>query len=211
MLSPHELKQGFRFSKSFHGYSPAEVDEQLSFVMEQYSELYRANDELEKKLNIALAQIDGYRGDETSIQKALLGAQRAAEAIVTDAEERAKDLEEAANESCRKLIAQSADRIRQQYRILADLERRSSLLRSALLSRMAQEMEAIHALPADGGEDDLDKGDRDVLNEILGEMREQVLQKKQEETPPLMEPEEAELPDGILSMAEEAGNGTEEA
>lgn len=48
MLAPHELKNR-EFTKSLRGYSTVEVDEHIDFIIEKYSELYRENDELEKK------------------------------------------------------------------------------------------------------------------------------------------------------------------
>ena len=51
MLAPHELKNK-QFQKTFKGYNPQEVDEYLAFVLEKYTELYRENNELERKLRM---------------------------------------------------------------------------------------------------------------------------------------------------------------
>ena len=42
MLAPHELKSK-AFSKTLKGYSPAEVDDYIEFLIDKYTELYREN------------------------------------------------------------------------------------------------------------------------------------------------------------------------
>lgn len=77
MLAPHELKNR-EFTKSLRGYSTVEVDEHIDFIIEKYSELYRENDELEKKLRLTEAQLDAMKGEEESIRSALVNAQKQA-------------------------------------------------------------------------------------------------------------------------------------
>ena len=74
MLAPHELKNR-EFTKSLRGYSTVEVDEHIDFIIEKYSELYRENDELEKKLRLTEAQLVALKGVEESIRSALVNAQ----------------------------------------------------------------------------------------------------------------------------------------
>ena len=56
MLAPHELKNK-QFQKTFKGYNPQEVDEYLEFVLEKYTEAYRENSELERKLRIVVTNL----------------------------------------------------------------------------------------------------------------------------------------------------------
>lgn len=84
MLPPHELKNK-TFTKSMRGYNPVEVDEYIEFVIEKYTEIYRENDELERKLKTAVAQLDEIKGDEDSIRSALIDAKRAAANIRSEA------------------------------------------------------------------------------------------------------------------------------
>ena len=49
MVSPHELKNK-EFQKAMRGYSIAEVDEYIEFILAQYTELYRQNAEMEQQL-----------------------------------------------------------------------------------------------------------------------------------------------------------------
>ena len=53
MIPPHELKNK-EFTRVMRGYAIPEVDEYISFVMEKYTDLYRENDALERKLQSAM-------------------------------------------------------------------------------------------------------------------------------------------------------------
>ena len=88
MLAPHELKNT-EFSKSLRGYSTVEVDEHIEFLIEKYTELYRLNDELEKKLRITEAQLEALKAEEESIKSTLVNAQKASTQIINEANERA--------------------------------------------------------------------------------------------------------------------------
>ena len=62
MLPPYELKNK-EFSKAMRGYNTTEVDEHFAFIIEKYTELYRENDELERKLKTAYAKLDEINPD----------------------------------------------------------------------------------------------------------------------------------------------------
>ena len=76
MIPPHELKNK-EFTRVMRGYSIPEVDEYISFVMEKYTELYRENDALERRLQSTLDTLDALRAEEESIRVALINAQKA--------------------------------------------------------------------------------------------------------------------------------------
>ena len=66
MLPPNELKKK-NFTRVMRGYSSAEVDEYINFLMEQYTDLYRENNDLECKLRNTAAKLDALKKDEESI------------------------------------------------------------------------------------------------------------------------------------------------
>jgi len=104
MLPPHELK-GKDFTRVVRGYNPVEVDEHIKFIIEKYTELYRENDELERKLKTANARLEQFKSDEESIRSALINAQRASAKITTEANERAEIIIRSAKTSCDRIIA----------------------------------------------------------------------------------------------------------
>ena len=78
MLAPHELKNK-TFGKAVRGYNPNEVDDYIDFLIEKYTELYRENDELERKLKIVVTNLDEIRDEEESIRATLVKAQQLGE------------------------------------------------------------------------------------------------------------------------------------
>ena len=110
MIEPHELKNK-QFSKVMRGYSQTEVDEHIEFVIDEYTRLYRENDELSRKLSEAEAMLEAYRKDEESIRSALMSAQRASARIINDANDRADELLRATKLDCEEFLRQYGERV----------------------------------------------------------------------------------------------------
>ena len=105
MLAPHELKNK-QFQKTLRGYNPEEVDEYLEFVLEKYTEIYRENNELERKLRIVVTNLDEIKDEEESIRSTLISAQKMAEKIIADAHDRADVITGAIKDRCDSVIAE---------------------------------------------------------------------------------------------------------
>ncbi len=105
MLAPHELKNK-EFSKGFKGYNPQEVDEYIEFLLDKYTELYRENNELERKLRIVVTNLDEIKDEEESIRSTLIQAQKMAEKIIADANDRADIITGAIKDRCDGVIAE---------------------------------------------------------------------------------------------------------
>jgi cell division initiation protein len=118
MINPQEL-QNTEFSKSFKGYSCNEVDRYVEYVVEQYTELYREYAELEKKVKILSAKLEDAKNDQTSVSTTLLNAQRMADEIVRDANEKANAINAA--------IKESFDAVVEQYRTVIANEQKNLL------------------------------------------------------------------------------------
>lgn len=103
MLAPHELKNK-TFGKVVRGYNPNEVDDYIDFLIEKYTELYRENDELERKLKIVVTNLDEIRDEEESIRATLVKAQQLGEKIVREANEKADAITDSIKTRCEAII-----------------------------------------------------------------------------------------------------------
>lgn len=103
MLAPHELKNK-TFGKAVRGYNPNEVDDYIDFLIEKYTELYRENDELERKLKIVVTNLDEIRDEEESIRATLVKAQHLGEKIVREANEKADAITDSIKTRCEAII-----------------------------------------------------------------------------------------------------------
>ena len=103
MLAPHELKNK-TFGKAVRGCNPNEVDGYIDFLIEKYTELYRENDELERKLKIVVTNLDEIRDEEESIRATLVKAQQLGEKIVREANEKADAITDSIKTRCEAII-----------------------------------------------------------------------------------------------------------
>ena len=92
MLTPQEVS-GRAFTKAaFGGYNMAMVDEFLDELTDDYTSLYKENAALKAKLKVLVDKVEEYRATEDSMRAALLTAQRMANTMVEEAEEKKKAL-----------------------------------------------------------------------------------------------------------------------
>ena len=104
MLTPQEVS-GRAFSKAaFGGYNMAMVDEFLDEVTDDYTALYKENAALKAKLKVLVDKVEEYRATEDSMRAALLTAQRMANTMVKEAEEKKKSMLAGAEDEARAKI-----------------------------------------------------------------------------------------------------------
>lgn len=145
MLPPHELKNK-TFTKAMRGYNPVEVDEYIDFLTAKYTELYRENDELERKLKAAVTRLDELKSDEDSIRSTLIDAKRAANKIKADAEDRAENIVRSAKASCNTILSDFNEKIEAGRYILAELQRDAFELKNELFVRYSEHIKFIEKL-----------------------------------------------------------------
>ena len=160
MLPPHELKNK-TFSKSMRGYNPVEVDEYIEFLIEKYTELYRENDELERKLKAAVTHLEEIRDDEDSIRGALIDAKRAASNIRAEAEERAEAIVRSAKSSCNTILADFNTKIEEGRSTLIELNRDALRLKRELFEKYSEHIKYLDRLT--DGIDEASVPDTDTL------------------------------------------------
>ncbi len=150
MLAPHELKNK-EFTKSLRGYSTVEVDEHIDFIIEKYTELYRQNDELEKKLRLCESQLDSIKGEEDAIRSALINAQKASTRIIAEANERADVIMNSAKNSCERHLEQFRDKIREENEKLLSIKKEIALFKEVLFAEYKKHIELVSAIAEDKG------------------------------------------------------------
>ena len=100
MLTPQEVSQCAFPKASFGGYNMAHVDEFLDALTGDYTTLYNENAVLKSKMKVLVDKVEEYRATEEAMRKALMTAQRLADDLVKEAEEkRAKILADAQAEA----------------------------------------------------------------------------------------------------------------
>lgn len=92
MLTPAKITNHHFEASGRNAYKAESVDSFISEVAESYEQMFRENGEMFKKINLLAQRLEEYRNDEDNIRNALLTAQRAAEKITREAQEKADKL-----------------------------------------------------------------------------------------------------------------------
>ena len=198
MLPPHELKNK-TFSRAMRGYNPVEVDEYIEFLIGKYTELYRENDELERKLKSTGTKLDEIKGEEDSIRSALIDAKRAASKIKSDAEERAEAIIRSAKSSCNTILADFNEKIESGRATLTALKSDTLNLKQELFERYSEHIKYIDTLTE--GVDMADIPDTDsIRREAVSSLKQSIADayapaEKTTEPEPENEPEETVEPE----------------
>ena len=92
MLTPQEVSTHAFPKAMMGGYNMAAVDEFLDELTDDYTALYKENATLKAKLKVLVEKVEEYRATEDSMRATLLTAQRMADSIVHEAEEKRDQL-----------------------------------------------------------------------------------------------------------------------
>lgn len=152
MLPPYELKNK-EFSKAMRGYNTTEVDEHIGFIIEKYTELYRENDELERKLKTAYAKLDEIKNEEESIRNAMINAQRASAKLMTEANDRADIIINTARKSCDRILADFKTKIQEERAVLLALNSAITDFKERLFKLYSSHIAFVEDIPVLGSDE----------------------------------------------------------
>lgn len=88
MLTPQEAESRAFQKASFNGYNMQQVDAFLDTLIEDYRTLYQENAALKSKMKILVDKIEEYRATEDAMRMTLHSAQKMADAMVREAEDK---------------------------------------------------------------------------------------------------------------------------
>ena len=104
MLTPQEVSEHAFAKASFGGYNMAMVDEFLDQLTEDYTAIYKENAVLKRKMKVLVDKVEEYRSTEDAMRKTLLTAQKIADEMVKEAEQKKASLVAQAEEEARKRV-----------------------------------------------------------------------------------------------------------
>ncbi len=107
MLSPLDLKNKKVEPKKRRYYDKEEMDEYLELVFDQYKELYQENQELKKNVKTLSDGVQYYRSIESTMQKALVLAEKTAKETKDAAQLKAEAIEKDANKKAEKIVSEA--------------------------------------------------------------------------------------------------------
>ena len=183
MLTPQEVS-GRAFSKAaFGGYNMAMVDEFLDELTDDYTSLYKENAALKAKLKVLVDKVEEYRATEDSMRAALLTAQRMANTMVEEAEEKKKTMLAGAEDEARaKIGALQSDVELEQRRLNAAKAATAEFLQKTRELAQAQ-LALIERAPDLTPEEDVNAIEEKILASFCPAAEEAAPEKTQETAP----------------------------
>ena len=171
MIAPHELKNK-TFSRTVRGYNPAEVDQYFDFLIEKYTEAYKAAAEFEQKFNEVKAKYAELADEEESIRSAILKAQKLGEAIVNNAKKDASEKEAELISRCDEIIAEAKAKVEAEKANIAALRSYAVDFQHKLFGEYVKHLETIRTLNLEELEESIksgvdEKAFDDAKNEVL--------------------------------------------
>jgi len=182
MLLPHELKEK-TFSRVMRGYNPAEVDDYLDFIIEKYSELYRENDDLARKLNAAVAKIEELGSGDAAVRATLINAKKAADRIVEEANGRADMILNSIKGRSDAILAEYKAKIKAEQQALAEIEHRIAKFKAVLYEEYSAHIDAIEKLTDSA--DSLPDEDFDYVGTVVAGVKEDLTAVVEADTEPV--------------------------
>ena len=140
MLTPQEVSERVFAKATFGGYNMAMVDEFLDVLTADYSTLYNENAVLKGKMKVLVDKVEEYKSTEEAMRKALMAAQRMADDLVKEAEQKKSAIIRQAEDE----LSDKAEQLRRQ--VQAE-ERRLAAAQAATTDyvRQVQQLQERHA------------------------------------------------------------------
>lgn len=114
MLTPLDIENR-EFKKTMGGYNRDDVEDFMSLILIDYEKLYKESIESKEKINSLTEEIERYRGQENTMQNAIIAAQSAADTLQQSANDKAELI-------IREAKAKASDIIREANQEIISLE-----------------------------------------------------------------------------------------
>lgn len=147
MLLPQELKK-YQFSRAMRGYATAEVEEYIDFLVSKYETLYRENDELERKLNVALQALDEFRAREKQVAALETVMKETAARLLAEGEAKKKAVIADAVTEADRITAEADAHVASQKALFERMQAEVAALQDALFAAYSAHIDRIEQLTA---------------------------------------------------------------
>ena len=147
MLTPQEVSNHAFAKAVMGGYNMAMVDEFLDELTDDYTSLYKENAALKAKMKVLVDKVEEYRSTEDAMRAALLTAQKMADSMVAEAEEKKKSLLENAESEANRKVGALRDEVAQEERRLTAAKAETADCLARVRELYEREMKLLEELP----------------------------------------------------------------
>lgn len=148
MLTPVDIENK-EFAKTFRGYDSIEVDEFMRTLVTDYEKLYRENGSLKEKNAVLSETLENYKGMETTMQNAILVAQKTAEDIKQNAYERSATIEREAEIKAKNIVSDAKQRATELEKECTHLKKEMNTFKARMNSLLQTYLKLLDDMPED--------------------------------------------------------------
>ncbi len=205
MLTPQEVASRAFSKATFNGYNMGQVDEFLDTLTADYTALYKENAVLKSKMKVLVDKIEEYRSTEDAMRSALLTAQKMANSMVAEAEEKKQQLLREAENAANARIMELRQQIASEELRLAEAKKSTADFTTQMKELLAHEIQFLNELPqveapkaepAPAPADDMERTVQDIEQSV------QAILKQEEEPDELDEADTKDIGDVLQKIQE---------
>ncbi len=204
MLTPQEVEERVFPKAKKGGYDMQDVDNFLDELTEDYTELYKENAVLKRKMKVLADKITEYQETEGAMRATLLTAQKMANEMVEEAKtKRTQMLEEAENivkartADLSNLVAEEQARLKSAKASVAEMV-------GTIRELLAHEQEFLDSLPeVEAAEEEAETAPEDAADAVVSEIGDSISRMLSESAAEQQNEEQAEEPAAAEEAAEE--------
>ena len=147
LLTPVDIENK-EFAKAFRGYDSIEVDDFMQTLIKDYEKLYRENSSLKEKNAIISETLENYKGMESTMQNAILVAQRTSEDIRQNAHDRADTIIREAEAKAKDIISSAEKRSIDLEKDFTSLQKEMTTFKARMNSLLHTYLRLLEDMPA---------------------------------------------------------------
>ena len=144
-MHPQEIRNR-EFTRSIRGYNTTEVDEYIDFLADAVSLLQRENNELERKLTIAIKKLEELQEREASITRLDTEMRRAAARLLHQAENQRDHILADARAEADRILQDTQAKAAHQKKLCAAMQKEIAQFKDELYNRYGQHIDQLEKI-----------------------------------------------------------------
>ncbi len=145
MVPPHELKT-MEFTRGIRGYNTQEVDAQIAYLLQSYTDLYKHAAEMEKAYTELYKKYKQASADREAVKSDLIDARIASDHIIAEAQEKAEVIIRASKTNCDYIINDYRRTVAEERDKLIKIQAQIQSLRDTMLKECREHMDRIEEM-----------------------------------------------------------------
>lgn len=145
MVAPHELKRA-EFTRGIRGYNTQEVDTQIEYLLQSYTDLYRHAAEMEKAYTDLYRRYKEATAERETVKNDLIDVRLASDKIIEEAQEKADMIIRASKTNCDYIINDFRRAVAEEREKLLKIQAKIQVFKSKMMEECREFMDSIDDL-----------------------------------------------------------------